>query len=159
LARDRRGLISLIDLLFLPLGALSAADVTTLHLLIETPTAQSLEPPAVAAGGLLKTVSGIPPLGETMYPGEHIKFEERTPGEERLFDYFWPANCAGAPPKYFRESVDLLKTVKNREAAVIARLRDYLTYVQDATLRNEIETLISTMEEKQLTKAKTKRKK
>jgi hypothetical protein len=58
---------TLIDLLFLPLGPLSAADVTTL---IETPTAQPLEPPAAAAGGLQKqphpprSFAGYGPLPE-----------------------------------------------------------------------------------------------
>jgi hypothetical protein len=88
------------------------------------------------------------------YPGHDLKFEQRTPGEERLMDYFWPANCIGAPPEYFRESVDLLKTVKHREAEVVARLRGYLNYVQDTAVRTEIETLIRTLEEKRLARGK-----
>jgi hypothetical protein len=93
------------------------------------------------------------------YPGHDLIFPKQTPAEERLMDYFWPANCAGAPPEYFTESVELLRTVKHREAEVVARLRGYLTFVQDAEVRNEIETFIHTLEEKQVAKTKKTEKK
>ena len=88
------------------------------------------------------------------YPGHGLDLVERMPGEQRLFDYFWPANCAGSPPEYFRESIELLKTVENREAEVIARLREYLKYVNEPALSEEIATLICTLAEKKAKKEK-----
>jgi G3E family GTPase len=93
------------------------------------------------------------------YPGHNLKIDKRTPGEERLTDYFWPADCIDAPPEHFRQSIALLKTVRHREAEIIVRLRGYLEFAQDPDVRNEIEAFIRTLEEKKPTKPKNTEKK
>jgi hypothetical protein len=92
------------------------------------------------------------------YPGHEINFPTRTPAEERLMDHFWPSSCIGASPEYFRECIDLLKTVKGRETEIVNRLRGYLEYAKDPEVRKEIEGFMRTMAEKQ-SPTKTKRKK
>jgi hypothetical protein len=67
------------------------------------------------------------------YPGMYLKIKQQSPGEERLDNFFWPADCINAPPEYFGESIVLLKTVKQREAEIITRVRGYLEYAEDAT--------------------------
>jgi hypothetical protein len=93
------------------------------------------------------------------YPGMYLKLKKKSPGEERLEDFFWPAACAEGTPEYSRQSIQLLKTVRQREAEIITRLRGYLEFAKDVEVRNEIETFIRTLEEKLLAKAKKAEKK
>jgi hypothetical protein len=93
------------------------------------------------------------------FPGRDIKFPKRTPGEERLMDYFWPCACAEGTPEYFRESIALLKTVVRREEEIIVRLGGYLEFAKDPEVRTEIEAFIHSLEEKLLAQAKKAEKK
>jgi hypothetical protein len=88
------------------------------------------------------------------YPGMYLKVKKRSPGEERLEDFFWPADCVNAPPEYFRECITLLNTVKDREAEIVTRLRGYLEFAKDPEVRNEIDTFIRRLEEKMVAKTK-----
>ena len=64
------------------------------------------------------------------FPGKYLKIKKKTAGEERLEDFFWPAECINAPPEYFRECIALLKTVQRREDEIITRLRGYLEFAR-----------------------------
>jgi hypothetical protein len=83
------------------------------------------------------------------YPGMYLKIKPKTPGEQQLDDFFWPADCVNAPPDYFRECIALLRTVKNRDAEIAARLRGYLDFATDTAVRQEIEAFIDSLEKKQ----------
>jgi hypothetical protein len=95
------------------------------------------------------------------YPGSDINFPTRTHAEARLSDWAAVFNCAGEPDSYFEESLALLRTVKNRHAEAIDKLKLYLQHAKGKLLRCEIsheierrEALIRSTEKKESTKSK-----
>jgi hypothetical protein len=64
----------------------------------------------------------------------------RTEAEDRLCDPFCHLNCFIAPDSYFRESLALLRTIRDCHAEVIAKLSLYLRYAREPDLRSELQS-------------------
>src|SRR6266852_5636091 len=68
-----------------------------------------------------------------------------TEAEQRLSPLFDALAYASESDDYFRESVALLRTINNHRDEIIFRLKSYLRYVKDNSLRSDIEQFLQSL--------------